>query len=136
MAVGKETFAAETFRSDTFSSGSWVGLSGLSVDIGTSWRVERASLVARQKLRKTIDDDRLYEMDFADQLDTGELVSGFPTVTAEPATLTIADENSINTKSQARISAGDDKENYLVRFQQPTSAGNILEAIGRLFVRD
>ncbi len=86
-------------------------------------------------LTKQPSENRLYSMEFAPNLEAGEVIDSVVSCVAEPAGLTLvgAPEAS-GTKASQRISGGAPGVNYKVTFVVTTSALNTLEAEGYLRV--
>lgn len=66
-------------------------------------------------------------MDWTEELDDGETITGQPTVTALPAGLTIAAVNAANGIVSWRVSGGTLGKDYIVTVGITTSAGRVLE---------
>lgn len=88
-------------------------------------------------LTKQPAESRLFEMDFAAMLATGETLSSVSSVTAAPAGLTLTGAASASgTSAFQRIEGGTAGVTYRVTFVVVTSNGNTLEGEGNLAVRD
>jgi len=97
-------------------------------------------------LDKQPSEDRLYDMDFAPRLATGETLTGAPTMIEETvdqsdgslsttAELTFGTPTVSGTVAQVRISGGVDGVLYKVTFRDAgTSNSNLVEAEGFLMV--
>lgn len=94
------------------------------------------STEANEKLIKQPAESRLYSIDFANLLGTGESLSGTPTVTASPTGLTIGTPAISGTTVQVRISSGSDGVPYKLECVVATSDGNTLEGDAILIVMD
>ena len=86
---------------------------------------------------KTPNGVRFLDMDFADDIATGDTLTGTPTIVEITTTdLTLDTKTFSGTVCQAKCSGGTDGENYVIRYQIGTTNGETLEAFGRLEVRD
>lgn len=66
-------------------------------------------------------------MDWTDELDEGETISGQPSVVAVPAGLTIGGVNAANGIVSWRVSGGTAGQDYIVTCRITTSTGRVLE---------
>lgn len=95
------------------------------------------SVIAAEIHCKTIGEIRKYDMDFADDLSTGDSLTGTPTVVEESTSdLTIDQETISGTVAQCRVAGGVDGVEYLLRYTVTTTNGDTLETLGRLVVED
>jgi len=82
-------------------------------------------------------ESRLFTMEFAALLATGETLAGVTSVTDDPTgTLTLTGETYSGSQASVRIAGGTDGVTYKITFVVTTSAGNTLEAEGLLKVED
>lgn len=75
-------------------------------------------------------------MDWTDELDDGETISGEPSVIAFPAGLTIAAVNAANGIVNWRVSGGTAGQAYIATCRITTSTGRVLELSVRYPVRE
>lgn len=92
--------------------------------------------MSTQTLIKQPSESRLYTMEFAANLASGETLTSVSSVTASPSGLDLSATPSVSgTKAQQRIASGTAGVQYKVTFVVVTSAGNTLEGEGYLTVR-
>lgn len=94
-------------------------------------------------LTKQPSEDRLYEMDFAALLASGETISSVSSITQSArgnvqgsTSLSIGTGSASGSNVRFRISGGTDGEDYKITVVVTTSQGNTLEGDGWLYVRD
>jgi hypothetical protein len=93
--------------------------------------------MAIPSLIKQPTEDRLYGMDFAALLSSGESLAGITSVVATPTGLTLSGSPSIaGTFAQQRILGGTAGIKYTVTFIVTTTQSNTLEGEGILQVKD
>lgn len=94
--------------------------------------------MATEPLIKRPGESRLYAVNFGFQpeiRDTGEALSGTPTVSSTPSGLTIGSPTISAAKVQFRISGGTDGIDYTLTVTTTTSGGNTLVETVTLKVR-
>lgn len=89
-----------------------------------------------QKLDKQPSESRVYDIDFAANLATGETINAVSSLTAAPSGLTLGSASFTNTKAQVRISGGVTGTQYKITAIVTTSDSNTLEGEGNLLVLD
>lgn len=88
-------------------------------------------------LIKQPSESRLYELDFAPLMVSGEIISSVGSFVATPTGLTLDTATNIGAKKiQKRVSGGAVNVLYKLTAVVTTSAGNILEGDGYLQVKE
>ena len=87
-------------------------------------------------LDKQPSESRLYDIDFAPLLATGDTLTGTPTVTTAQSGLTIAAPSLSTPKVQVRLSSGTDGTLYKLTVKSSTANGDTLETDIYLRVED
>ena len=92
--------------------------------------------MAPEVLAKTDDEIKFYNFEFADELETGEAITG-ATAAAVPSTgITLASATYDGTVAQVKITAGTAGLTYTITMQITTDAGETIQGSGALTVGD